>query len=448
MLKDSESKTDRIDAEGGDPAPKAENQGSETVKTEAQNAEIGTITPPENTVTVVSQPAQPEEITLKHKKAVTLETFVFLAIFLAIFIVMGKIMGTANMFNTLMNTAHDLLLNVVFFIMAIAVVAGAISALLSEFGVVALANQLISVLIRPIYDLPGAASLGIVTTYLSDNPAIITLANDEGFKKYFKNYELPTLCNLGTSFGMGFLLTTFMAGLGDKGEYIGAALVGNLGAIAGSVVSVRIMSIFTRKYYGITKEQRKQKKVEANMNRRIVRNGTTFERVLDAILEGGKSGVDMGMQIIPGVIVICTMVMMLTFGPSEVVDGVAVYTGAKKEGIALFPLIGEWLSPVLKPLFGFNSAEAISFPVTSLGSVGAAMGLAKDFVGRGIVTANDIAVFTAMGMCWSGYLSTHVGMMDALGVRQLTSRAIISHTVGGLVAGVAAHLLCMAFGIA
>lgn len=384
----------------------------------------------------------------KHKKAISLETFVFLGIFLGLFGYLGHVMGVDNMFNTLMNTAHDLLINVVFFIMAIAVIAGAISALFSEFGIVALTNRLISTIMRPVYGLPGAASLGIVTTYLSDNPAIISLANDSGFKKFFKDYELPTLCNLGTAFGMGFVLTTYMIGLGQGTEYIGAALIGNLGAIIGSIFSVRIMRLYSKKYYGVKKHQTTEKVETANMNLRLVREGSIFERTLDALLEGGKSGVDLGLAIIPGVLIICTMVMMLTFGPAEVKDGVAIYTGAKKEGIAFFPMIGEWLSPVLKPLFGFNSAEAISFPITSLGSVGAAMGMLKGFIDKGIITANDIAVFTAMGMCWSGYLSTHVGMMDALGVRKLTSKAILSHTVGGLIAGVSAHWICVAFGIA
>lgn len=385
---------------------------------------------------------------IKYKKAISLETFVFLALFLGLFGYLGYEMGVDNMFNTLMNTAHYLLIDVVFFIMAIAVLAGAISALFSEFGVVALANKLISKVMRPVYGLPGAASLGIVTTYLSDNPAIISLANDKGFKKFFRNYELPTLCNLGTAFGMGFVLTTFMIGLGKGTEYIGAALIGNVGAIIGSVVSVRIMRHYSKKFYGIKKGQKVEEAETANMNLRLVREGSIFERTLDAILEGGKSGVDMGIAIIPGVLIICTLVMMLTFGPHEYIDGVAVYTGAKKEGIAFFPLLGEWLSPVLKPLFGFNSAEAISFPITSLGSVGAAMGMLKGFVDKGIITANDIAVFTAMGMCWSGYLSTHVGMMDALGVRKLTSKAILSHTIGGLIAGISAHWICMAIGIA
>ena len=67
------------------------------------------------------------------------------------------------------------------------------------------------------------------------------------------------------------------------------------------------------------------------------------------------------------------------------------------------------------------------------------------FLAEGLIGANEIAVFTAMGMCWSGYLSTHVGMMDALNVRQLVNNAILSHTVGGLTAGISAHYLFVLF---
>ena len=80
-------------------------------------------------------------------------------------------------------------------------------------------------------------------------------------------------------------------------------------------------------------------------------------------------------------------------------------------------------------------------PITALGSAGGAIGLVPAMVSSGVVHANDVAVFTAMCMCWSGYLSTHVAMMDALGCREMTGHAILSHTIGGLGAGIAAHLL-------
>lgn len=378
----------------------------------------------------------------KQKKAISIETFVFLIVSGVVFGYLANEMGVDKMFNTIMNTAHYLLLDVVFFIMAVAVLAGAFAALLSEFGVVALINKIISPVMKPLYGLPGAASLGMLTTYLSDNPAIIALAHDKGFKKYFHDYQLPTLCNLGTAFGMGLILTTFMIGLGDGVEYMIPVLIGNIGAIIGSIVSVRIMMVYSKKYYNVGKVELEIIPANDNLNKlREVRVGNVFERVLDATLEGGKSGVELGLAIIPGVVIICTLVMIFTFGPAETIDGVAIYTGAKKEGVALFPKIGELFSPILKPLFGFESAEAIAFPITALGSVGAAMGLVKDFISRGLVGPSDIAVFTAMGMCWSGYLSTHVGMMDALCVRKLSSKAIFSHTIGGIMAGISAHYL-------
>ena len=118
-----------------------------------------------------------------------LEPIVFTAVFLLIFGSVGHKMGLVNMLSTLMNTAYDLLINTVFYIMAIAVLAGAFGAVLSEFGVIALINTIVSPLMKPLYGLPGAASVGIMTTYLSDNPAILALADDKGFIKYFKNIK-------------------------------------------------------------------------------------------------------------------------------------------------------------------------------------------------------------------------------------------------------------------
>ena len=46
-------------------------------------------------------------------------------------------------------------------------------------------------------------------------------------------------------------------------------------------------------------------------------------------------------------------------------------------------------------------------------------------------------------MCWSGFLSTHTAMLDSLGYRELTGKAIISHTIGGLVAAIVAHWTIM-----
>lgn len=43
-------------------------------------------------------------------------------------------------------------------------------------------------------------------------------------------------------------------------------------------------------------------------------------------------------------------------------------------------------------------------------------------------------------MCWSGYLSTHTAMLDSLGYRELTPKAILAHTIGGIVAAIVAHM--------
>ena len=69
----------------------------------------------------------------------------------------------------------------------------------------------------------------------------------------------------------------------------------------------------------------------------------------------------------------------------------------------------------------------------------ASIGLILPMIRSGLAVGNDIAVFTAMCMCWSGYLSTHVAMMDSLHCSDMTGKAIFSHTIGGLVAGIAAH---------
>ena len=345
------------------------------------------------------------------------------------------------MMKTLMATAYELLLDTVFNIMAIAVIAGALSGIFSEFGVIALLNKLLSPLMKPLYNLPGAAAIGVMTTYLSDNPAILSLAEDRNFKKYFKKFQLPVLCNLGTSFGMGLIVTTFMIGLNSDGEKIGlAVLIGNIAAVIGSIVSVRMMMHFTKKEFGTTEyciPLDKNENMDDLLNKREIRDGGVGRRLLESMLEGGKNGVDVGLAIIPGVLAICTVVMILTNGPSA--DG--TYTGAAYEGVALLPWLGEKLDFILKPLFGFSSASAVAVPITALGAAGAAIGLVPNMLASGAAHANDVAVFTAMCMCWSGYLSTHVAMMSSLKVSKMTGKAIVSHTIGGLCAGIVANFL-------
>lgn len=141
----------------------------------------------------------------------------------------GSIMGLPNMLNTIMHTAHDLLLNTVFYLMGICVVTGAIGRLFVEFGVVKLLENLLRPLMKPLFNLPGVAALGATMTFLSDNPAIISLSQDKRFSSYFKKYQFISLTNFGTAFGMGLLVMVFMVGQG----YFVEPVVGLLGHSAG-----------------------------------------------------------------------------------------------------------------------------------------------------------------------------------------------------------------------
>ena len=354
-----------------------------------------------------------------------------LVVFVALFGYLGSRMGTANMLNTIMNTAHDLLLNTVFYLMAICVLTGAIGKIFVEFGVVNLLEKILRPLMKPLFNLPGVASLGAVLTFLSDNPAIISLAQDKKFASYFKKYQFISLNNFGTSFGMGLLVIVFMIGQG----YFMESFVGFIGAMVGCIVSTRLMQYFVVKAYPRFKEENAAELEEVEESKEKHSRKPVFLRVLDSLLDGGRTGVEVGMMIIPGVLVISTLVMVLTFGP----DKAEGFTGAAYQGVELLPWIGEKLSFVFEWLFGFTDPHLIAFPITAIGAVGAALGLIPNFAAEGWIDGNAIAVFTAIGMCWSGFLSTHTAMLDALGYRRLTSKDILSHTIGGLVAGIAAH---------
>ena len=385
--------------------------------------------------------------TTVYKKELGWETFLFPLLFAAFFALFAFRMGLANTINTMMNTAYRLLIDTVLYITAVCVIMGAISALLSEFGFVSLANRLLQPLMRPVYGMPGASALGVVTTFLSDNPAILALAEDQNFRRFFKAYQFPALTNLGTAFGMGLIVCSYMYSLSPAmGRPLGAAvLIGLLGAVVGSVVSTRMMLLFTKKYFGTDAALPPLEGESAEMpaGMRPVRSGGVGSRVMGAILEGGHSGVKMGVAIVPGVLVICTLVMMLINGPSES----GVYTGVAYEGIRLLPRLAGKIDFILKPLFGFSSPEAVGVPVTALGAAGASLSLTAALVSRGLAGPNDIAVFTAMCMCWSGYLSTHTSIMDSLRCKELIGKAILSHTLGGLCAGVAAHWIYMLFAV-
>lgn len=370
---------------------------------------------------------------LKFTTSRSLEALIFLVCFFAFFGFLAYRMTLPHMLNTFMQTAYQLLLETVFYIMAICVLMGAISKLLTEFGVVRLMENILRPLMKPLYNLPGVAALGAVMTFLSDNPAIISLAKDNNFARYFKKYQLVSLTNFGTAFGMGLVVIAFMTGKG----YGSGALVGLMGAIIGSIISTRLMQRFTLKSYPemdspVTEAEGSEQNISYKSE------GSIFQRFLNAMLDGGKSGVGIGVAIIPGVLCISTIVMMLTFGPA---GENGEYLGKAYEGVPVITWLADKVNFIFFWLFGFESGALVSFPITALGAVGAAIGLVPTFITEGIINNNAIAVFTAMGMCWSGYLSTHTAMLDSLGYRKLIGKAIGAHTIGGLCAGVAAHWL-------
>ena len=363
-----------------------------------------------------------------------------LLIVFGLFTFIGMQMGVPQMLNTIMKTAHDLLLNTCFYLMAICVITGAIGKLFVEFGVVKLLEGLLRPLMRPLFNLPGVAALGAVMTFLSDNPAIISLSQDKRFSSYFKKYQYISLTNFGTAFGMGLLVIVFMVG---QGFYI-EPFIGLMGAFIGCIVSTRLMQRFVIKAYPKFLEENA---VEGNVKfaaqtEEVVEEKSKFIRTLNALLDGGRTGVDVGIAIIPGVLIISTLVMILTFGPSD-----GTYDGQAYEGIELLPFLAGKINVVFEWLFGFQDPHLVAFPITALGAVGAALGLVPSFIAEGWADGNAIAVFTAIGMCWSGYLSTHTAMLDSLGYRELTSKAILAHTIGGLVAAIAAHWIYMLYSL-
>lgn len=368
-----------------------------------------------------------------------MEAIIFLVVFFAIFGTLGSVMGVPNMLNTLMKTAYSLLMETVFYLMAITVLSGALGKLLVEFGVVRLLELLLRPLMKPLFNMPGVASLGAVMTFLSDNPAIMSLTKDKYFNRYFKTFQLISFTNFAAAFGMGLIVIVFMSSLG----YASAALVGLFGAFIGSLTSTRLMQWFVLKehpeYADETTCEGNEQKISFKTEEQSL-----FLRILNSLLDGGKTGVELGLAIIPGVLIISTLVMMFTFGPSNVGtdnagNAIMAYTGGPYEGIELLPHLAGKIGFVFEWLFGFQDSTLVAFPIISLGSVGAALGLVPKFQANGIIDGNTIAVFSAIGMCWSGYLGTHTAMLDSLGFRHLTSKDLIAHTIGGICAGASAH---------
>ena len=95
-----------------------------------------------------------------------IEAGIFLILFFGTFTFIGNRMGLPNMLNTIMQTSYRLLLDTVFYIMAITVLSGALGKLLTEFGVVRLLEVMLKPLMKPVFNLPGVAALGGLMTFL------------------------------------------------------------------------------------------------------------------------------------------------------------------------------------------------------------------------------------------------------------------------------------------
>lgn len=385
-----------------------------------------------------------KEALLQRKTA---EGFIFIIVFLGVFTYIGHIMGLSNMLNTIMNTAHDLLLQTVFYLMGVVVLSGALSRLFIEFGVVRIMEFLFGRLMKPLFGLPGVAVLGAIMPFLSDNPAVLTLAKDRKFSSYFKRYQFVSFINFGTAFGMGLIVVVFMLGKG----YAMEPLLGVFGAILGCIISTRLFQrmllrkdpTYEEKMPAYVNENPVSRTHEEQRAQVLQAKESTFIRFLNALLDGGKNGVDLGLAIIPGVIIISTAVFILTFGPGPS----GVYDGSPYQGIALLPDLAGRINFVFDWLFGFKHPELVAFPITSLGTVGAALGQVPLFISQGFLDGNAVAVFTAMGISWSGFLSTYSAIFDAIGYRQLTSKAMGIHLLSGLMAGVFAHWIYLLYAL-
>lgn len=362
-----------------------------------------------------------------------------LIVIIAIFGYLSSVMGFTNMLNTIMRTAHDLLLNTVFYLMAMCVLTGALSRIFSVFGVVDLLQRILKPVLRPLFNLPGVSSAGALMTFLSDKPAIISVAKNPQFARYFKRFQHISLVNFAGSYAMGLLVIIFMMGHGFYTE----PLYGLVGAIIGSIIATRLMQRLVLKECPQYKDEDVISSDETTEQTPYETHPddprqTLFVRVLDALLDGGKSGVEVGLAIIPGVLIISTLVMTLTFGTDP---DTGTYTGEAYQGTELLPLLAGKAGFVFKWLFGFNASELVAFPITALGTVGAALGLIPEMMSKGIIDSNAIAVFTAMGMCWSGFLSADAATLDSLGYRHFISRSFTCTFIGGIAAGIVTHWL-------
>jgi len=377
----------------------------------------------------------------KYRREISKGTFLCLGFLIVLAVYFSSVMGFGTMFSVMMSTAHDLLLNTVFYIMGVAVLAGAVSSLFSEFGVTVLLNRLLAPLMKPLFGLPGISALGAITTYFSDNPAVAIVSQDPAVAKYFKKYQWVAMISLGTTFGMGIIMAGGILGI-KSGKFASCVVLGSVCAIIGGIVSSRMLMHRAKKLYGVDADvdpsQLSSQTEEAPKGYRRIREGGVVQRTIAAACDGGKSGVTLGLAIVPGVLIFTTIVMMLTNGPS-VVNGHEIYRGVAYEGTGLLTLVGDKLSFILKPLFGFTNVQTLGLPLTSLGACGASLAGAKQMAEAGTLGMHDMTVYFAIAWVWSGFLSSTAPIADAMKSREMTAYAMLAQLVGGLVAGILAN---------
>lgn len=253
------------------------------------------------------------------------------------------------------------------------------------------------------------------------------------------------MLNFGTTFGMGVILAGGVLGI-KSGKFAACVGIGSLCAIVGGIISTRMLMWKTKRMYGTTAGV-EDKYLNANTKKvpagyRQIRSGSPMQRALDAVCDGGKAGVKLGLSVIPGVLIFTTLVMMLTNGPS-MVDGQAVYQGVAYEGTGLLTMLGDKLAFILKPMFGLVNPQSLGLPLTSLGAAGASLAGAKQMADAGTIGMHDMTVYFAIAWCWAGFVSSHASVADALKVRELTTFAMLAQLIGGLAAGVLANYMAL-----
>ena len=87
--------------------------------------------------------------------------------------------------------------------------------------------------------------------------------------------------------------------------YFTAPLIGLVGAVVGCIITTRLMQYFTCKDHPEYRTQNAisdedlEKIEEDNKAKENDKHQSAFIRILNALLDGGKSGVEIGLAIIP-----------------------------------------------------------------------------------------------------------------------------------------------------